>query len=285
MAEFGVLHRNEDSGALGGMTRVRRFVQDDAHIFCRVDQVEEEVKGVLDFIDYVYRIFGFTYELTLSTRPKDHIGDLETWAKAENDLEKALDDFGKPWVIKEGDGAFYGPKIDITVSDARNRKFQCATIQLDFQLPACFKLKYLSEKNEMEAPVMIHSAVLGSIERMFAILLEHYKGIWPFWLSPRQAIVCSLSEDCSSYAKQVQKQINEVGYYVDIDESDRSLRKKVAEARDAPYNYILVVGQKEVATGQVTVRLREDPEGRKDLPEMSIESLLDEFKFKTVNFL
>ncbi|CAD5313039.1 unnamed protein product [Arabidopsis thaliana] len=285
MAEFGVLHRNEDSGALGGMTRVRRFVQDDAHIFCRVDQVEEEVKGVLDFIDYVYKIFGFTYELTLSTRPKDHIGDLETWAKAENDLEKALDDFGKPWVIKEGDGAFYGPKIDITVSDARNRKFQCATIQLDFQLPACFKLKYLSEKNEMEAPVMIHSAVLGSIERMFAILLEHYKGIWPFWLSPRQAIVCSLSEDCSSYAKQVQKQINEVGYYVDIDESDRSLRKKVADARDAPYNYILVVGQKEVATGQVTVRLREDPEGRKDLPEMSIESLLDEFKFKTVNFL
>ncbi|XP_020866244.1 LOW QUALITY PROTEIN: probable threonine--tRNA ligase, cytoplasmic [Arabidopsis lyrata subsp. lyrata] len=286
MADFGVLHRNEESGALSGMTRVRRFVQDDAHIFCRVDQVGEEVKGVLDFIDYVYKIFGFTYELKLSTRPeKKYIGDLETWDKAEKDLEKALDNFGKPWVINKGDGAFYGPKIDITVSDAMKRKFQCATLQLDFQLPACFKLKYITKKNEKERPVMIHRAVLGSIERMFAILLEHYKGIWPFWLSPRQAIVCSLSEDYSSYAKQVQKQIQEAGYYVDIDESDRSICKKVADARAAPYNYILVVGQKEATTGQVTVRLREDPAGRKDLPEMSIDSLLDEFKFKTVNFL
>ncbi|EFH69235.1 hypothetical protein ARALYDRAFT_472010 [Arabidopsis lyrata subsp. lyrata] len=285
MADFGVLHRNEESGALSGMTRVRRFVQDDAHIFCRVDQVGEEVKGVLDFIDYVYKIFGFTYELKLSTPEKKYIGDLETWDKAEKDLEKALDNFGKPWVINKGDGAFYGPKIDITVSDAMKRKFQCATLQLDFQLPACFKLKYITKKNEKERPVMIHRAVLGSIERMFAILLEHYKGIWPFWLSPRQAIVCSLSEDYSSYAKQVQKQIQEAGYYVDIDESDRSICKKVADARAAPYNYILVVGQKEATTGQVTVRLREDPAGRKDLPEMSIDSLLDEFKFKTINFL
>ncbi|KAG7592078.1 Anticodon-binding [Arabidopsis thaliana x Arabidopsis arenosa] len=264
MAEFGVLHRNEESGALSGMTRARRFVQDDAHIFCRVDQVGEE----------------------LSTRPeKKYIGDLETWDKAEKDLEKALDNFGKPWVINKGDGAFYGPKIDITVSDAMKRKFQCATLQLDFQLPARFKLDYITEKNEKERPVMIHRAVLGSVERMFAILLEHYKGIWPFWLSPRQAIVCSLSEDYSSYAKQVQKQIHEARYYVDIDESDRSICKKVADARAAPYNYILVVGHKEATTGQVTVRLREDPAGRKDLPEMSIDSLLDEFKFKKVNFL
>ncbi|XP_010497266.1 PREDICTED: probable threonine--tRNA ligase, cytoplasmic, partial [Camelina sativa] len=260
---------------------------DDAHIFCRADQVEEEVKGVLDFVDYVYKIFGFTYELKLSTKKENYIGTLEEWDMAEKDLKKALDDFGKPWVINKGDGAFYGPKIDITVSDAMKRKFQCATLQLDFQLPERFKLKYKTKvkQDKPVRPVMIHRAVLGSVERMFAILLEHYKGKWPFWLSPRQAIVCSLSENYSSYAKEVQKQIHDAGYYVDIDESDRSISKKVAEARAAPYNYILVVGQKEATTGQVTVRLREDPAGRKDLPEMSIDSLLDEFKYKTVNYL
>ncbi|CAH2034270.1 unnamed protein product [Thlaspi arvense] len=286
MAEFGVLHRNEASGALSGMTRVRQFVQDDAHIFCRADQVEEEVKGVLDFVDYAYNIFGFSYELKLSTRPEKYLGDIETWDKAEEALKKALVAFGKPWRANEGDGAFYGPKIDITVSDAMTRRFQCATLQLDFQLPARFKLEYTSKDQEKrERPVMIHRAVLGSIERMFAILLEHYKGILPFWLSPRQAIVCTLSEGFSKYAEKVRDQIEEAGYNVEVDLSDRKIGKKVREAQAAPFNYILVVGEREATTGHVTVRLREDPPGRKDLPEMSIENLLDEFKFKTDNFL
>ncbi|RVW50220.1 Threonine--tRNA ligase, mitochondrial 1 [Vitis vinifera] len=183
LADFGVLHRNEASGALTGLTRVRRFQQDDAHIFCRESQIKDEVMGVLDFINYAYNIFGFTYELKLSTRPEKYLGDLETWEKAEAALTEALNQSGKPWEINEGDGAFYGPKIDISVSDALNRKFQCATLQLDFQLPSRFDLSYSAEDEaKRERPVMIHRAILGSVERMFAILLEHYKGKWPFWL-------------------------------------------------------------------------------------------------------
>ncbi|CAA7044627.1 unnamed protein product [Microthlaspi erraticum] len=287
LADFGVLHRNEASGALSGLTRVRRFQQDDAHIFCTEKQVKEEVKGVLDFVDYVYTIFGFTYELKLSTRPDKYLGDLETWDRAEDSLKEALLESGKPFDENKGDGAFYGPKIDITVSDAMKRKFQCATLQLDFQLPARFKLEYKAkDEGKKERPVMIHRAVLGSVERMFAILLEHYKGKWPFWLSPRQAIVCSYSnnKDILEYAEKVQKQIDEAGYYVDVDKSDRHVRKKVAEAQAKTYNYILVVGPKEATTGQVAVRLREDPPGSKPVI-MSINSLLDRFELKTANFL
>ncbi|CAA7029500.1 unnamed protein product [Microthlaspi erraticum] len=290
LADFGVLHRNEASGALSGLTRVRRFQQDDAHIFCTEKQVKEEVKGVLDFVDYVYTIFGFTYEIKLSTRPEKYLGDLETWDRAEESLKEALLESGKTFDENKGDGAFYGPKIDITVCDAMKRKFQCATLQLDFQLPARFKLEYKAkDEGKVERPVMIHRAVLGSVERMFAILLEHYKGKLPFWLSPRQAIVCSYSnnKDILEYADKVQKQIHEAGYYVDVDKSDRHVRKKVAEARAAMYNYnyILVVGPEEATTGKVPVRLREDPPGRKDFPKLSINDLLDEFKLKTANFL
>ncbi|CAL4904564.1 unnamed protein product [Urochloa decumbens] len=202
MADFGVLHRNELSGALTGLTRVRRFQQDDAHIFCRENQIKDEVKGVLEFINYVYEIFGFKYELELSTRPEKYLGDIETWNKAEQQLTEALNEFGKPWQINEGDGVFYGPKIDIGVFDALKRKFQCATLQLDFQLPLRFKLTYSAEDEaQRERPVMIHRAILGSVERVFAILLEHYNGKWPLWLSPRQAIVCSVSSGSVEYGK------------------------------------------------------------------------------------
>ncbi|KAH9773424.1 threonine--tRNA ligase 1 [Citrus sinensis] len=198
LADFGVLHRNEASGALTGLTRVRRFQQDDAHIFCRESQ-----------------------------RPEKYLGDLATWEKAEAALTEALNEFGKPWQINEGDGAFYGPKIDISVSDALKRKFQCATLQLDFQLPDRFNLGYSAEDEaKTERPVMIHRAILGSVERMFAILLEHYKGKWPFWLSPRQAIVCPVSEKSQPYALQVR------------------------EAQLAQYNFILVVGEEEAKSGQ-----------------------------------
>ncbi|RVW47196.1 Threonine--tRNA ligase, mitochondrial 1 [Vitis vinifera] len=263
LADFGVLHRNEASGALTGLTRVRRFQQDDAHIFCRESQIKDEVMGVLEFINYAYNIFGFTYELKLSTiimhllfkflasrvireaiddyprktgliacvntkRPEKYLGDLETWEKAEAALTEALNQSGKPWEIDEGDGAFYGPKIDISVSDALSRKFQCATLQLDFQLPSRFDLSYSAEDEaKRERPVMIHRAILGSVERMFAILLEHYKGKWPFWLSPRQAIVCPVSEKSQPYALKVRDQIHQAGYYVDVDTTDRKIQKKV----------------------------------------------------------
>uniref|UniRef100_A0A0D6QSN3 threonine--tRNA ligase n=1 Tax=Araucaria cunninghamii TaxID=56994 RepID=A0A0D6QSN3_ARACU len=258
LADFGVLHRNELSGALTGLTRVRRFQQDDAHIFCTRAQIKEEVHGVLDFLQYAYDVFGFTFELELSTMPEKHLGDIETWQEAEAALSEALNAFAKPWQINAGDGAFYGPKIDITVFDALKRKFQCATIQLDFQLPKKFKLSYSTEDEaKREEPVIIHRAILGSVERMLAILLEHYAGKWPFWLSPRQAIVCPVSEKSSDYALKVRDQIHEAGYYVDVDISDRKIQKKVREAQLAQYNYILVVGEEEANTGKVSIRIRD----------------------------
>ncbi|GLT50300.1 hypothetical protein SLA2020_237930 [Shorea laevis] len=282
LADFGVLHRNEASGALTGLTRVRRFQQDDAHIFCRESQVKDEVRGVLEFINYAYNIFGFTYELKLSTRPEKYLGDLATWERAEAALSEALNEFGKPWQINEGDGAFYGPKIDISVSDALNRKFQCATLQLDFQLPDRFKLEYSAEDEaKREKPVMIHRAILGSVERMFAILLEHYKGKWPFWLSPRQAIVCSVSEKSEPYALKVRDQIHQAGYHVDVDTTDRTIQKKIREAQVAQYNYILVVGEDETKTGQVNVRPRDN---KGEHSAMSIENLLQHFKDETAAF-
>ncbi|KAL8049717.1 hypothetical protein ABFX02_06G037500 [Erythranthe guttata] len=281
LADFGVLHRNELSGALSGLTRVRRFQQDDAHIFCKESQIKDEIKGVLEFISYVYKVFGFTFDLKLSTRPEKYLGDIVTWDKAEAALEEALNEFGKPWKINEADGAFYGPKIDITVFDAMGRDFQCATLQLDFQLPARFNLSYSAEdETKRERPVMIHRAVLGSVERMFAILLEHYKGKWPFWLSPRQAIVCPVSEKSQQYALEVRDRIHDAGFYVDVDTTDRTINKKVREAQMAQYNYILVVGEKEVGTGQVAVRVRDI----NDANLQSIDDVLNRFKDETASF-
>ncbi|KAL3330674.1 hypothetical protein AABB24_034476 [Solanum stoloniferum] len=281
LADFGVLHRNEASGALTGLTRVRRFQQDDAHIFCRESQIKDEVKGVLEFISYVYKIFGFTFELKLSTRPEKYLGDIETWVKAETALSEALNEHGKPWEINEGDGAFYGPKIDISVSDAMKRKFQCATLQLDFQLPQRFNLSYSAEdESKRERPVMIHRAILGSVERMFAILLEHFKGKWPFWLSPRQAMVCPVSDKSQSYALKLREQIHDTGYYVDVDTSDRTIQKKVREAQVAQYNYILVVGEAEATSGQVSVRVRDKP----DHQVMTVDVLLAHFKDMVASF-
>ncbi|KAL6269511.1 hypothetical protein ACE6H2_026422 [Prunus campanulata] len=270
------LVENEASGALTGLTRVRRFQQDDAHIFCRESQVKDEVRGVLEFIEYTYNIFGFTFKLKLSTMPESHMGDLATWKKAEAALKEALIEFGKPWEVNEGDGAFYGLKIDITVSDALSRDHQLATLQLDFQLPDRFKLYYSAEGEDgkMERPVMIHRAVLGSVERMLAVLLEHYKGKWPFWLSPRQAIVCPVSHTALPYALQVRDQIHQAGYYVDVDTSDKTIQKKVRQAQMAQYNYILVVGEEEVQNGQVSVRVRD----KGDVTVMSMEGLLQHLK-------
>ncbi|KAG2502057.1 hypothetical protein HYH03_000551 [Edaphochlamys debaryana] len=258
LADFGVLHRNEFSGALQGLTRVRRFQQDDAHIFCRPDQVMAEVTGFLKFLGEVYDVFGLDYTMALSTRPEGYLGDLELWNKAEAALTEALNGTGRPWVLNPGDGAFYGPKIDITVYDALRRKFQCATVQLDFQLPIRFQLEYATEAGTLERPVIVHRAVLGSVERMFAILTEHYAGKWPFWLSPRQVMVVPISENSLGYAQDVRRELRAAGLHVDVDATDRKMQKKVREAQLSQYNYILVVGEAEKTAQTVNVRTRDN---------------------------
>ncbi|KAJ1673197.1 threonyl-tRNA synthetase, partial [Spiromyces aspiralis] len=265
-ADFGVLHRNEASGALTGLTRVRRFQQDDAHIFCMEDQVESEIAGCLSFLEDVYSIFNFTFELKLSTRPEKFLGEIEIWNEAERQLASALDKSGRKWTLNEGDGAFYGPKIDITIRDALNRPFQCATIQLDFQLPQRFELEYRApadsdsdESSAMKRPVIIHRAVLGSIERMFAILTENFAGKWPFWLSPRQVMVVPVTEKVYPYAQKVQQRLHSAGFYVDIDLSADTLNKKIRNAELKQYNFIAVVGAQEQDEGSVNLRIRDDP--------------------------
>jgi len=280
-ADFGVLHRNELAGALTGLTRVRRFQQDDAHIFTTHENIEAEINGCLEFMQYVYGIFGFDFKLELSTRPENSLGTPEQWESAEKALQQSLDKFGKPWKLNPGDGAFYGPKIDIHILDALKRSFQCATIQLDFQLPLRFKLEYTGVDNATpQIPVIIHRAILGSVERMIAILIEHTAGKWPFWLSPRQCIVLSVSEKHNEYAEKVHRQLVEAGYYADIDVSDRTIPKKVREAQLAQHNYILVVGDEEVAKETVNVRTRDNVQhGQK-----GVQELIDEFAILTKEF-
>lgn len=276
-ADFGVLHRHEASGALSGLTRVRRFQQDDAHIFCRKDQILQEVLDNLDFLSYVYGVFGFEYELELSTRPANALGNEELWRTAEEQLASALNQFGKPWKLNPGDGAFYGPKIDIKVSDAMQRKHQCGTIQLDFNLPKRFNLQYKTESNAehteplvkyedfeekktkpgFERPVIIHRAILGSIERIMAVLAEHYAGKWPFWLSPRQVAVLPVSEKFADYAENVRNTLDLAGFYVETDLSSLTLKKKIRNAQLNQFNYICVVGQDEVSNHTVDVRDRD----------------------------
>lgn len=291
-ADFGVLHRNELSGTLSGLTRVRRFQQDDAHIFCMEEQVKQEVSNYLKFLKAVYDIFGFEYALHLSTRPEKYMGDVELWDRAEKMLTEALVEFtGKEcgvdggWDLNPGDGAFYGPKIDIQLFDALRRQHQCATLQLDFQLPIRFDLQYQAGtlvssdakkaandgkakaedgkedgtggvKEGFARPVILHRAIFGSLERFIAILIEHYAGYWPFWLSPRQSIVVPVSEKFLDYAKQVQSSLREGYFHVDLDSSDRTLGKKLAEARNHYFNTIIVVGEQEMKDGTVNLRMR-----------------------------
>jgi threonyl-tRNA synthetase len=391
LADFGVLHRNEFSGALTGLTRVRRFQQDDAHIFCRTDQIKQEVASALDFMQHTYGIFGFQFELDLSTRPKKALGKKELWDMAEGMMAEALDAFGKPWRINPGDGAFYGPKIDIKVFDALGRRHQCATIQLDFQLPVRFNLKFkapshadeqaadaaeaaeaaeggegagagaggagagasapapaaaaaaapaapqteeekkaasaaaaIARKEKkaatkaafkeaaaasgegagakagaggagagseaprsqvmgmverarsgvdevpdgFERPVIIHRAILGSVERFMAVLIEHTGGKWPFWLSPRQIQIVPVALKYLDYATSVASALHAEGFYVDVDSTHHTLNKKVREAQVAQYNYILVVGAKEAEEGSVNIRTRDNVQhGTKPLAE------------------
>jgi len=276
-ADFGVLHRNELSGALTGMTRVRRFQQDDGHVFCTEDQIEEEVSGALDFVKSVYNTFGMSYTLELSTRPKKALGSIELWQRAESALARAIDEFIGPgnWKVNPGDGAFYGPKIDIKVMDAMDRVHQCATIQLDFQLPIRFDLTYQTKEQKFERPVLVHRAMLGSVERMFAVLCEHYGGKWPFWMSPRQVMIIPIHAEWNEYCEQVKARLHSEGFYVDIDTSKGTFNKKVRNAQVAQYNYQLVIGEQEVKNGTVNIRTRENKvEGEKKIEEL-VEMLKD----------
>ncbi|XP_026198891.1 threonine--tRNA ligase 1, cytoplasmic [Anabas testudineus] len=276
MADFGVLHRNELSGALTGLTRVRRFQQDDAHIFCSMDQIEEEIKGCLDFLRTVYEVFGFTFKLNLSTRPEKFLGDPEVWEQAEKQLENSLNDFGEKWVLNPGDGAFYGPKIDIQIKDAIGRYHQCATIQLDFQLPIRFNLTFVShDGDDKKRPVIIHRAILGSVERMIAILTENYGGKWPLWLSPRQVMVVPVGPTCEEYAQKITQEFHNSGLMTDVDlDPGCTLNKKIRNAQLAQYNFILVVGEKEKTSNTVNVRTRDN----KVHGERSVEECIERLK-------
>lgn len=372
MASFGVLHRNELSGTLSGLTRVRRFQQDDAHIFVRPEQIKVEVKAALEFLYYVYEVFGFEFTIALSTRPKKAIGEKAVWDKAEAALKEALNESGRDWSLNAGDGAFYGPKIDIRLTDAMRRRHQCGTIQLDFQLPIRFNLQYKSKAAEeaeaakaaaaageeksapkeekkddkkkggkddkkkddkkdacihdkkggspkaapkaepkkeeekkaedapkeankfvwkeqqvkpgFERPVIIHRAILGSVERMVAILTEHYGGKWPFWVSPRQAIVVPISSAFNDYAKYVTDTLVTFGFHAEMDTSSNTLNKKVRNAQVAQWNYIVVVGEKEEADMAANVRARDGTQvgtlGLRDLiAKLKSESQPSSMKF------
>jgi len=254
--EQSVLHRMEASGVLSGLTRVREFIMDDAHIFLREDQIGDEVERLLRLVQRVYDDFGLTPEMKLATRPAEFLGEKATWDHAESELKKALDAAGQRYTINEGDGAFYGPKIDFAVTDALGRKWQCATIQLDYQLPQQFALKYVGADNAEHRPVVIHRAIFGSFERFIALLLEHYAGALPLWLAPIQAIVLPISDRHLAYAASVRDRLAAAGLRVELDERQEKIGYKIREAQLQKIAYMLVVGDRESAEGTVSVRTR-----------------------------
>jgi len=254
--EFGTVHRHEKSGVLHGLLRVREFTQDDAHIFCRPDQIEEEVIKVLDFVDSIMQRFGFEYEMEISTRPEKSIGSDEIWEKATTSLKNALDSLGREYGIDEGGGAFYGPKIDIKITDAIGRKWQCGTIQVDFNLPERFDISYVDENNERKRPVMIHRAIIGSFERFIAILTEHYAGEFPTFIAPIKAIFVPISESHVEYAKEIQKELLEYDLKTEIFASNDSLNKRIRNAEKQKVAYVVIVGDEEVENNTVAIRDR-----------------------------
>ena len=269
MGELGIVHRNEMSGTLHGLMRVRNFTQDDAHIFMTPEQVKEEVKGVVQLIDKVYSTFGFPYHIELSTMPEDHIGDEKDWEVATDALRGAVTDLGYAYEVNEGDGAFYGPKLDFHLTDCLGRTWQCGTIQLDYQMPERFELEYTGADGGRHRPIMIHRVVFGSIERFIGILTEHFAGAFPLWLAPVQVKVLPISERQLEYARSVAGKLTDLGFRVELDERGEKIGYKIREAQLEKIPYMLVVGDKEVEASAVGVR------GRKtgDLGQMSLDAL------------
>jgi threonyl-tRNA synthetase len=278
--ELGTVHRHERAGVLHGLLRVRGFTQDDAHILCTPEQLDAEIKGVLKFVSEVMSIFGFDYEMQLSTRPEKSIGDDSAWELATSALLSALKDTGRPFEINEGDGAFYGPKIDIKLKDALDRRWQCATIQCDFTLPERFDLHYVAADGEKKRPVMVHRVILGAIERFIGVLIEHYAGSFPLWLSPVQAILLTVTDNHIPYAKEVLAALREAGIRVQGDFRNEKLSFKIREAQLQKIPYMLVIGDKEVETATVTPRYRDG----KNLEPMTAADLISFVTQETKNF-
>jgi threonyl-tRNA synthetase len=279
--EQSVLHRMEASGVLSGLTRVREFIMDDAHIFLREDQIGEEVERLLRLVQRVYNDFGLTPEMKLSTRPAEFLGDISSWNHAEAELKQALDGVGVDYTINEGDGAFYGPKIDFAVTDALGRKWQCATIQLDYQLPQQFELKYIGSDNTEHRPVVIHRAIFGSFERFIALLIEHYAGALPLWLAPVQAIVLPISDRHLDYGRSVKEKLAAAGLRVELDERQEKIGYKIREAQLQKIPYMLVVGDREAAESTVSVRNGVEGDLGSQPVEAFVESALDEVRQKS----
>ena len=256
IGELGLVHRHELSGTLHGLFRVRCFTQDDAHIFMTWDQMKDEIKNVVKLFDEVYSVFGLSYQIEVSTMPEDHMGDEKDWDFATETLKSAVEEMGKRYVINEGDGAFYGPKLDFHLSDSLGRTWQCGTIQLDMQLPERFELEYVGQDGEKHRPVMIHRVVLGSIERFIGVITEHFAGAFPLWLSPVQVKVLPITDRTHDYAKEVVEKLNAAGIRVEGDFRSEKLGYKIREAQNQKIPYMLVVGDKEAENGTVAVRTR-----------------------------
>ena len=282
VGELGKVHRHEASGTLNGLLRVRCFTQDDAHIFMLPTQIESEIRNVLKLVDEVYSVFGLTYTVELSTMPENHIGEVSEWQYAEEALTNALNHAGLEFNINAGDGAFYGPKIDIHVKDCIGREWQCGTIQLDMQLPKRFNLKYIDENGEEKEPVMIHRVIYGSLERMMSILIENFAGAFPTWLAPVQVKVLSIAEKFNDYAKSVAEKLDAMGVRVEVDDRNETIGKKIREAQLEKVPYSLIVGEKEEKDGTVSVRKRSVGDlGAKAFDEFAKE-LLEEIKSRRI---
>ena len=274
MGELGLVHRHELSGALHGLFRVRCFTQDDAHIFMTWDQMKDEIKGVVRLFDEVYSVFGLTYQIEVSTMPEDHMGDEKDWDFATETLKAAVTEMGKDFVINEGDGAFYGPKLDFHLSDSLGRTWQCGTIQLDMQLPERFELEYTGADGEKHRPVMIHRVVLGSIERFIGVITEHFAGAFPLWLAPEQVRILPISDKFHDYAQDVCKQLDMEGLRVSVDTRSEKIGYKIREAQLHKIPYMLIIGEKEVESGTVSVRKR----GEGDIGAVRIGEFVDSAK-------
>ncbi|GFI61497.1 threonine--tRNA ligase 2 [Clostridiales bacterium] len=278
VGEIGLVHRHEKSGALHGLMRVRCFNQDDAHIFMTEDQIRDEIKGVVNLIDGVYKLFGFKYHVELSTRPEDSMGSDEAWEKATDGLRGALEDIGLEYVVNEGDGAFYGPKIDFHLEDSIGRTWQCGTIQLDMQMPERFDLEYIDSDGSKKRPIMIHRVCFGSIERFIGILIEHFAGMFPTWLAPVQVKVLPISEKFVGYAEKIKEQLEVASIRTELDNRDEKIGYKIREARNERVPYMIIVGEKDMEANKVSLRSRANgEEGQFDLADV-IDRITKEIK-------
>jgi len=280
LAELGLVHRHELSGVLNGLFRVRNFTQDDAHIYCTEKQLEDEIKKVINLSDEIYKTFGLTYELELSTKPKKSIGSQTMWDNAENSLKNALENLKLDYQLNPGDGAFYGPKIDFHIKDSLGRSWQCGTIQVDFSMPEKFDLEYDGKDNQKHRPVMVHRAILGSLERFMGIMIEHYAGKFPLWLAPVQVKIMNVNDDVLKYCNKIKEELEKNNIRVELDERNESISKKVRDAQNQKINYMITIGEKEVKAKKLAIRTRDGKVSFGVAPTKFIKDLIKEIEVK-----